>query len=87
MDQEDVRQSLQKLDTELEQTKATTPAQKEAIDNLHADVKQALATPESADGRSLLARLEASLVHLGAEHPGLGMAVQEAIATLSNAGV
>ena len=87
MDQEDVRQSLEKLDTELEQAEATTPAQKEAMDNLHADVRQALTSPERTDGQSLLARLEASLVHFGAEHPGLDLAVQEAITTLSNAGV
>ncbi|HID50629.1 MAG TPA: DUF4404 family protein [Anaerolineae bacterium] len=87
MGQEDIQQSLEKLHTELEQAEATSPAQKEAMDNLHADVKQALVAPDSTDGRSLLARLEASLVHFGAEHPGLGLAVQEAIATLSNAGV
>ncbi len=87
MGQEDVRQSLEKLNVALERAEATDTAQKEALDNLHADVQQALAAPENADGRSLLARLEASLVHFGAEHPGLGLAVQEAIAALSNAGV
>ncbi len=87
MDREDVRKSLENLSATLDQVEATSPAQKAAMDSLQSDVQQALAAPENTDGRSLLARLEASLAHFGAEYPGLNLAVQEAIATLSNAGV
>lgn len=87
MGQDDVRQSLNNLNKALEQAEAANQEQKVAMDGLQSEVREALAAPESTDGHSLLARLEASLAQFEVDHPVLADAIQEAIASLSNAGV
>jgi hypothetical protein len=84
-----LRELLEKLHRELENTEVTDEAGRERLRHLDADIRDLLArADERADAdEPMLERLQDSIDHFETTHPQLTMMLSQMMTILSNAGI
>jgi cytochrome c-type biogenesis protein CcmH/NrfF len=88
MDQQELRQLLEQLHTELEQAKNIDEKGQELLKDLSTDIRELLARSEPEQAQtSLLDRLGDSISYLEVTHPTLTNTLARILETLSNAGI
>jgi chromosome segregation ATPase len=87
--QQDLRDSLEKLNQELKRAPDKSPESTVKVQQLQGHVQQALQNKQPTDEhhRSLKERLQAAVTHLEVEHPSLANATREVIDTLAEMGL
>jgi len=91
MDDAELRELLERLHDEIEETHALDEKGRELLHHLDADIRDLLDRLEdegrSASGASLIQSLEDSIDHLQRSHPTLTTLLSQVLTTLSNAGI
>jgi hypothetical protein len=84
-----LREQLEKLQNEIEQTEVTDEAGRERLRHLQADIRTLLerAEDEMDTDESMLERFEDSVEHFQETHPQLTMTISQMMTILSNAGI
>ena len=84
-----LRELLEKLHNELEQTEVTDEAEREKLRHLDADIRKLLkrSNPAEETDEPMLERLQDSIDHFETTHPQLTMMLSQMMTILSNAGV
>jgi hypothetical protein len=89
MNDQNLRELLEKLQTEMERTEVTDEAGRERLRHLEADIR---ALRERSDERietdePMLERLQDSIDHFETSHPQLTLMLSQMMTILSNAGI
>ena len=89
MNDQNLREQLERLQSEIEKTEVTDEAGRERIRHLQADIRTLL---ERSDDQmdtddSMLERFEESVEHFQETHPELTMTISQMMTILSNAGI
>ena len=89
MSDQNLRELLEKIHKELEQTEPTDEAGREKLRQLEADVRSLLKRSSSQAGTDepMLERFQDSIDHFEASHPQLTMMISQMLTILSNAGI
>ncbi|RPI93372.1 MAG: DUF4404 family protein [Chloroflexi bacterium] len=89
MNDQDLRELLEKLHNELERTEAMDESGREKLRHLDADIRSLLkrSGEEAETDESILERLQDSIDHFEATHPRLSLMLSEMMTILSNAGI
>ena len=89
MTNQELRQLLEKLHTELEHIEVTDEAGRERLRHLEADIRSLLARSDQLDhaDEPMLERLQDSIDHFETTHPQLTMMLSQMMTILSNAGI
>src|SRR5690349_17475346 len=89
MSDQDLRELLEKVHRELEQTEATDEAGRERLRYLEADIRSLLErTGDTTEtDEPMLERLQESIDHFETSHPQLTMMLSQMMTILSNAGI
>ncbi len=90
MNDPELRELLEQLHTEIEQTDAVDDRARELLRHLNGDIRELLDRSEHAPLRaraSTVRRLEESIRELEVSHPTLTGMLSKLLATLSNAGI
>ena len=89
MTDQNLRELLEKLHNELEQTEVTDEAGRERLRHLEADIRTLLKrSGEKAEtDESMLERFQDSIDHFETSHPQLTMRISQMMTILSNAGI
>ena len=89
MTDQNLRELLEKLHNELEQTEVTDEAGRERLRHLEADIRTLLKrSGEKAEtDESMLERFQDSIDHFETSHPQLTMMISQMMTILSNAGI
>jgi hypothetical protein len=84
-----LREQLEKLQNEIEQTEVTDEAGRERIRHLQADIRTLLerSDDQTDTDESMLERFEESVEHFQETHPQLTMTISQMMTILSNAGI
>jgi hypothetical protein len=82
-----LKQSLQRLQAEIEDRKSISDAEKKELEAIIANIRQALDTDEEPEGTDLQAKLSSAIVRLEASHPRLTAVLNDIMVTLSNMGI
>lgn len=89
MTDQNLREQLEKLQNELEQTEATDEAGRERLRHLQADIRALLERSDDQPDtdESMLERFEESIEHFQESHPQLTLMISQISTILSNAGI
>jgi hypothetical protein len=88
MDQQELRQLLEQLHSEIEQTDSVDEKGREMLRDLSADISKLLARSDAVPTESsILERLNDSISYLEVTHPTLTSTLARVLETLSNAGI
>ena len=89
MSDQNLRELLEKIHRELEQTKATDEAERERLRHLEADVRNLLerSDEQAETDESMLERFEEAVDHFEDSYPQLTMMISQMMTILSNAGI
>lgn len=89
MTEQNLRELLEKLHSELERTEVTDEAGRERLRHLDADIRSLLARSGGAveTDEPMLERLQDSIDHFEMSHPRLTMMLSQMMTILSNAGI
>jgi hypothetical protein len=91
MDELELRELLERLHDEIEETHAVDDRGRELLQHLDMDIRDLLDRLESEDRQpsdpSLLQSLEDSIEHMQVTHPMLASLLSQVLTTLSNAGI
>ena len=89
MNDQNLREQLERLQSELEKTEVTDEAGRERIRHLQADIRTLLerSDDEIDTDDSMLERFEESIEHFQETHPQLTMTISQMMTILSNAGI
>jgi hypothetical protein len=89
MTDQNLRELLEKLHTELEHVDVTDEAGRERLRHLDADIRELLrrSGEEIETDESMLERLQDSIDHFEETHPSLTMMLSQMMTILSNAGI
>ena len=89
MTDQNLRELLEKIHNELEQTEVTDEAERERLRHLEADIRTLLQrSGEKAEtDESMLERFQDSIDHFETSHPQLTMMISQMMTILSNAGI
>jgi hypothetical protein len=89
MSDQNLRELLEKLHHELEQTEVTDEAGRERLRHLEADIRRLLErSGEPADrDEPMLERMQDSIDHFEETHPQLTLMLSQMMTILSNAGI
>lgn len=89
MTEQNLRELLEKLHSELERTEVTDEAGRERLRHLDADIRSLLARSGDAveTDEPMLERLQDSIDHFEMSHPRLTMMLSQMMTILSNAGI
>ena len=89
MTDQNLRELLEKIHRELEQTEVTDQAERERLRHLEADIRSLLerSDEDDFDDESMLERLQDSVDHFETSHPQLTMMLSQMMTILSNAGI
>jgi Domain of unknown function (DUF4404) len=86
----ELRERLASLHSELARTSAVDPQSRELLITLLSDITRLLGPSSSRsedDQRSVAERLDELAVQFEAEHPALGTAIRQVVDTLAKAGI
>jgi len=86
MTDQKLRELLEQLHNELEQTASVDDKGREMLTHLSSDIQKILEPSETAD-QSILSRLHDAIDHFEVEHPAITSALSQILNTLSNAGI
>ena len=86
MTDQKLRDLLQQLHDELEQTQSVDEKGREMLSHINADIQQFL-DPAQENPETLLDRLQSAVDHFEVDHPAITAALSQVLNTLSNAGV
>ena len=86
---QDLRELLEKVHRELEQTEASDEAERERLRYLETDIRSLLARTDDSAGTDepMLERFQESIDHFETSHPQLTMMLSQMMTILSNAGI
>jgi hypothetical protein len=89
MTNQNLRELLEKIHSELEQTEVTEEAERERLRHLEADIRRLLerSDEDDFDDDPMLERLQDSIDHFETSHPQLTMMLSQMMTILSNAGI
>jgi hypothetical protein len=89
MNDQDLREQLEKLQNELEQTEVTDEAGRQRLRHLQADIRTLLerSDEEKEADESMLERFQEAVEHFEETHPALTMTISQMMTILSNAGI
>ena len=89
MSDQNLRDLLEKLHHELEQTEVTDEASRERLRHLEADIRDLLARSgeRTETDEPMLERLQDSIDHFEDTHPQLTLMLSQMMTILSNAGI
>ena len=89
MNDQNLRELLEKLHNELEHTEVTDEAGRERIRHLEADIRalRERSHEQTDTDESMLERFQDSIDHFEATHPDLTMMISQMMTILSNAGI
>jgi hypothetical protein len=88
MENQDLRNLLEQLHGEIEQTESVDEKGRELLRDLATDIGELLARSEGGKTQtSILERLEDSISYLEVTHPTLTQTLTRVLETLSNAGI
>jgi hypothetical protein len=89
MTNQNLRELLEKIHRELEQTEVTEEAERERLRHLEADIRGLLerSDEDDFDDDPMLERLQDSIDHFETSHPQLTMMLSQMMTILSNAGI
>ena len=89
MNDQNLRELLERLHNELATIEVTDDAGRERIRRLEADIRDLLERSEELTERDepMLERLQDSIDHFGETHPQLTLMLSQAMTILSNAGI
>jgi hypothetical protein len=89
MSDQNLRELLEKLHYELEQTEVTDEASRERLRHLDADIRDLLArsAERTETDDPMLERLQDSIDHFEETHPQLTLMLSQMMTILSNAGI
>ena len=89
MTDQNLRELLEKIHKELEQTDVTDEAERERLRHLEADIRDLLqrSDEDGFDDDPMLERLQDSIDHFETSHPQLTMMLSQMMTILSNAGI
>ena len=89
MNDQNLRDLLQRVHRELENTEATDEAERERLRHLEADIRALLERSDDSTERDdpMLERLQDSIDHFEATHPQLTLMLNQMMTILSNAGI
>ena len=86
MTDQKLRELLEQLHNELEQTATVDEKGREMLAHLNTDIQKLLKPSEDAD-QSILSQLQDAIDHFEVEHPAITSALSQILNTLSNAGI
>jgi hypothetical protein len=86
MTDQKLRELLEQLHNELEQTASVDEKGREMLAHLNTDIQKLLEPSEVAD-RSILKQVQDAIDHFEVEHPAITSALSQILNTLSNAGI
>lgn len=86
MTDQKLRDLLQQLHDELEQTQSVDEKGREMLSHINVDIQQFL-DPAQENPETLLDRLQSAVDHFEVDHPAITAALSQVLNTLSNAGV
>ncbi len=84
---EKLRNSLERLQLQLQQTPPTDAKTQEHIDHLKSEITRTLAQTEAPDHQSLGDRIRAAVLAFEQDHPALTRAADEVTAALAQVGI
>jgi len=89
MTDQNLRELLEKLQSELGQTEVTDEAERERLRHLEADIRHLLERSGENDlaDEPMLERLQESIDHFETSHPQLTLMLSQMMTILSNAGI
>jgi Domain of unknown function (DUF4404) len=89
MTDQNLRELLEKIHRELEQTEVTDEAERERLRHLEADIRHLLerSGEENLADDPMLERFQDSIDHFETSHPQLTMMLSQMMTILSNAGI
>ena len=89
MNDQNLREQLERLQSEIEKTEITDEAGRERIRHLQADIRALLERSDDQmdTDESMLERFEESVEHFQETHPELTMTISQMMTILSNAGI
>jgi hypothetical protein len=89
MNDQNLREELEKLQKELEQTEVTDEAGRQRLRHLKADIQTLLerSDEEKDTDESMLERFQEAIEHFEETHPELTMTISQMMTILSNAGI
>jgi hypothetical protein len=89
MNDQNLRDLLERVHRELEQTEATDEAERERLRHLEADIRSLLERSDEDTERDdpMLERLQDSIDHFETTHPQLTLMLNQMMTILSNAGI
>lgn len=89
MNDQNLREQLERLQSEIEKTEITDEAGRERIRHLQADIRTLLERSDDQmdTDESMLERFEESVEHFQETHPELTMTISQMMTILSNAGI
>ncbi len=90
MTNQNLRELLEQLHKELENTETVDEKGRELLSHLNADIQKLLASPGSINAQSdasALRNIKETINRLEVTHPTLTMAISEFMSILSNAGI
>ena len=89
MNDQNLREQLERLQSEIEKTEVTDEAGRERIRHLQADIRTLLERSDDQidTDESMLERFEESVEHFQETHPELTMTISQMMTILSNAGI
>jgi hypothetical protein len=90
MDDQELRDLLENLHTEIQHTNSVDEKGRELLHDLEGDIRDLLERSESLSEQSnpsVILRLEESIYHFEATHPTLSEQLTRLMAVLSNAGI
>ena len=82
-----LKQSLQRLETEIEDLKSISGTEKQELEEIISNIRQTLNQDEEAGGTDLQESLNSAIVRLEASHPRLTAVLNDIMVTLSNMGI
>jgi hypothetical protein len=82
-----LKQSLQRLQTEIAELKSISSAEKKELELILGNIRQTLDSDEHIDSSDLQERLNSAIVRLEAAHPRLTAVLNDIMVTLGNMGI
>lgn len=82
-----LKQSLQRLQAEIEDLRSVSDAEKNELEAIIGNIRQALDADEQSESADLQQSLKSAIVRLDASHPRLTAVLNDIMVTLSNMGI
>ena len=82
-DRTELREALERLHAELEQTRMVDPESRQLLRHLQGDIQTVLRSPTEASRASLTARLDAAVAQFEESHPNLTLTIKQVLDNLA----